>query len=94
MFLPEIDTVRSKPFLFASIAWPELNRFLGCSAQNKPRTRVERDMVIVLPFGTTFPKTDKQNIIRPQVYRQFEALINHKYEGVEESEIVEPHGER
>jgi hypothetical protein len=49
-------------------------------------------MIIVLPFGTNCPKTDKQNIIRPQVYRQFEALISHKYEGVEESEIVGPLG--
>jgi hypothetical protein len=40
-------------------------------------------MIIVLPFGTNFPKTDKQNIIQPQVYRQFETLISHKYEDVE-----------
>jgi hypothetical protein len=31
--LPEIDIVRSKPFLFASIAWAQLNRFLGSSAE-------------------------------------------------------------
>ena len=63
------------------------------NAQNKPWTRAERDVIVVLLLGMNCPKTDKQNIIRPQVYRRFEALINHKHEGVDESEILEPYGE-
>jgi hypothetical protein len=37
------------------------------------------------------PQTDNQNMIRPQVYHQFENGVNAKYD---ESEIPELHGKR
>jgi hypothetical protein len=63
-------------------------------AHNKSWTRVEKDMIIVLPFEPNCPKTNKQNIIRPLAYHQFEVLINHIYEGIDELDIVQPHGQR
>ena len=71
--------------------WPTVEEM---NAQNEPWTRISRDMVIVVPYGQSWPKTDKQNMIRLQVYHQFEKEINAKYEGLDESQIVEPHGER
>jgi hypothetical protein len=35
-------------------------------------------MVIVVPFGKSWPKTDKQNIIRPPAYKEFGKEIDEK----------------
>jgi hypothetical protein len=61
--------------------------------RNKPWTRVDRHMVVVVPYGTSWPKTDKQNTIRPRVYKELEREVNEKNEGVDEKRIVKPHGE-
>ena len=60
------------------------------NAQSKPWTRILADMIISVPYGANWPRTDKQNIIRPQVYRQYEQLIDEKYEHMDESSIIEP----
>jgi long-subunit acyl-CoA synthetase (AMP-forming) len=62
--------------------------------RGKPWTRVDRSMVVVLQSGTAWPKTDKQNVIRPMVLRQFEDVIDAMYDGVDDKGIVEPHAER
>lgn len=64
------------------------------NVRNQPWTRVEREMVVAIPYGTSWPKTDKQNVIRPKVYKEFEREINERYERLDEKEIVEPHWER
>lgn len=59
--------------------------------RNKPWTRVDRDMVVVVLYGTSGPKTDKQNAIRPRVHKEFEREFNEKNKGVDEKRIVKPH---
>lgn len=49
--------------------------------RNKPWTRVDKEMVIVAPFGKSWPKTDKQNMIRPQVYKDFERRLMRSMRG-------------
>lgn len=46
--------------------------------------RIAKNMVKVLPIGTTYPQTDKGSVIRQAFYRRFEALINEAYDAAEE----------
>lgn len=62
--------------------WPKIQE---TNAENQSWARISKDFVIVLPDGTKWPRTDKQNVIRPQVYQQFESLINQKYDNLDES---------
>jgi len=70
--------------------WPKVEEM---NAQNQLWTQISPDMIIAIPFGQSWPRTDKQNIIRPQAYRQYEDLINAKYDKMDEYSIVEPHGQ-
>ena len=62
--------------------WPSMEDMNA--RQTQPWTRIERDMILVVPpGGLGCPKTDKLNIIRPQVYRQFEKEIDDCYQGLD-----------
>lgn len=63
------------------------------NAQNEAWTRVEREMVVVVEHGRGWPKTDKQNVIRPAVYKEFESVIDALYKEVDKKGDAEPHGE-
>ena len=62
--------------------WPLVEQM---NAKGSERTRIAMDMIIVMPFGEAWPRTDKQNVIRPQVYRQYEELINEMYQKQDKS---------
>ena len=45
------------------------------------KTRIERKMLLIVP-GATVPRTNKRNIIRSQIYVQYQDLIDRAYEQV------------
>jgi hypothetical protein len=42
-------------------------------------SQITREMIVVLPTGTEYPRTDKGSIIRAQVYRKFATEITEMY---------------
>lgn len=47
-------------------------------------SQISRDMVIPMPAGIDIPRTDKQSIIRAQVYKVFEKDIESMYSSLED----------
>jgi len=66
--------------------WPTVE---DMNSQGPPYTRVSKDMIIVRSCGEVYPRTDKQNVIRPQIYNKYEAIISEIYG--EGNDIVQPH---
>lgn len=49
-------------------------------------SHIAKDMVAVLPFASTFPRTDKGSMIRAQVYLHYAELIESIYASAEDQE--------
>lgn len=58
--------------------WPAVE---AANARAETFSRILKDMVVVLPAETNYPKTDKGTFIRIPMYRQFETQINVAYDG-------------
>lgn len=67
---------------FIDAVWPSVQQ---ANAQAEAFSRISRDMVIPLPTETECPAADKGSIIRPQVYKKFESLIEKAYHKLDES---------
>ncbi|CAG8948565.1 unnamed protein product [Penicillium salamii] len=61
--------------------WPIIE---AANSRAEQFSRIARDMVAVLPFESTFPRTDKGSMVRAQVYRQYSELIESIYTNAEE----------
>ncbi|PWN34613.1 acetyl-CoA synthetase-like protein [Meira miltonrushii] len=48
-------------------------------------SRLEKEMVVVLPSSETFVMTDKKSLIRVKTTKKFESLIEEKYSNIEHS---------
>jgi hypothetical protein len=65
---------------FVEKVWPSIaNANVGAEAFSQ----ITREMVLVLPPGTEYPKTDKGSVIRAQVYRKFAGQIEDMYTRLE-----------
>lgn len=62
--------------------WPIVE---GANESIEGYARISRDMVRVLPVGTSYPQTDKGSVVRQAFYRQFSDLISEAYDAAEET---------
>lgn len=60
--------------------WPTID---GANAQAERFSQISRDMVAILPYASTFPRTDKGSMIRAQVYSHYAELIDSIYHQAE-----------
>ncbi|KAI0531865.1 hypothetical protein GGR58DRAFT_492106 [Xylaria digitata] len=65
---------------FIEAVWPAVE---AASSRAETFSRIPKELVVVLPADTTFPKTDKGTFIRVPTYRQFEREIELAYEKFE-----------
>lgn len=65
---------------FLDKVWPSIT---DANASAEAFSQITREMVLVLPPGTDYPRTDKGSIIRAQVYRQFAEQIEDMYTRLE-----------
>lgn len=56
--------------------WPAVQ---AANAKAETFSRIPKDLVVVLPANTQYPKTDKGTFIRIPMYTQFETQINAAY---------------
>lgn len=56
-------------------------------------SRVPRELVVVMPRGTSWPRTDKGTAVRQQVYEVFKDVIGEAYARFERAEEGEGEGE-
>lgn len=56
-------------------------------------SRVPRELVVVMPKGTNWPRTDKGTAVRQQVYEVFKGVIDEAYARFEHGEEGEGEGE-
>ena len=68
---------------FLDRLWPAIE---DANAQTEAFARVPRDLVVVVPASTEYPRTDKGTFIRLPLYQQFQAEIDAAYEAYEGSE--------
>ncbi|KAH8804476.1 putative NRPS-like enzyme [Xylogone sp. PMI_703] len=56
--------------------WPEIE---AAQAMSPEYAKISKEMVVILPQGTSYPKTDKGTIIRKAFYNQFSEEITQFY---------------
>ena len=61
---------------FLDQVWPAVDE---ANSRAESFSRIDRDMIVPLPAGTEYPRTDKGTFIRAQVYRTFAAQIEQVY---------------
>lgn len=61
---------------FIEKVWPAV---ADANAKAEAFSQIAREMIVVLPMGTEYPRTDKGSIIRAQVYREFASQIDEMY---------------
>lgn len=60
--------------------WPTIG---GANARAERFSQISRDMIAILPYASTFPRTDKGSMIRAQVYSHYAELIDTIYHHAE-----------
>lgn len=65
---------------FLSRIWPQIEE---ANSEAETFSHIPRDLVVVMPSGTVYPRTDKGTIIRTQLYEQFASTIDAAYERFE-----------
>ncbi|KAI0555422.1 hypothetical protein F4679DRAFT_523715 [Xylaria curta] len=65
---------------FLEAVWPAVE---AANSRAETFSRIPKELVVVLPADTTFPRTDKGTFIRVPTYRQFEREIDSAYEKFE-----------
>lgn len=65
---------------FLSRIWPQIEE---ANSQAETFSHIPKDLVIVMPSDTSYPRTDKRTIIRTQLYEQFASTIDAAYERFE-----------
>jgi acyl-CoA synthetase (AMP-forming)/AMP-acid ligase II len=61
---------------FMETVWPAIE---GANRKAESFARVPKELVIVLPANTAYPKTDKGTFVRAQMYLQFKHLTDAAY---------------
>ncbi|KAI1737362.1 hypothetical protein F4680DRAFT_451172 [Xylaria scruposa] len=65
---------------FLEAVWPAVE---AANSRAETFSRIPKELVVVLPADTSFPRTDKGTFIRVPTYRQFEREIESAYEKFE-----------
>ncbi|KAL6704711.1 hypothetical protein ACN47E_007993 [Coniothyrium glycines] len=65
---------------FEELIWPAVE---DANARAESFSRIPRELLIILPSGTAYARTDKGTFIRAQVYATFESQIKEAYEAFE-----------
>ncbi|KAF2963977.1 hypothetical protein GQX73_g9592 [Xylaria multiplex] len=65
---------------FLDAVWPAVE---AANSRAETFSRIPKELVVVLPADTTFPKTDKGTFIRVPTYKRFEREIESAYEKFE-----------
>ena len=65
---------------FLEAIWPAVE---AANSRAETFSRIPKELVVVLPADTTYPRTDKGTFIRVPTYRQFEQEIESAYEKFE-----------
>lgn len=68
---------------YLDLIWPAVE---GANAKAETFSRIPKELVVVLPADTDYPKTDKGTFIRIPMYRQFETQINAAYDGFQNNQ--------
>lgn len=74
----DADSMSDEAYLDA--IWPSV---ADANSRAEAFSQITRQMIRVLPSDTTYPQTDKGNIIRAQVYKKFAADIEDMYAQLE-----------
>ncbi|KAL4757625.1 uncharacterized protein BDW70DRAFT_171160 [Aspergillus foveolatus] len=72
---------------FLDRIWPNVEDANSCAEQF---SQISRDMICVLPYGSSRPQTDKGSIIRAQVYASYADVIDGlytRYEGLSDGTL-------
>jgi hypothetical protein len=68
---------------FIEAVWPAVE---AANARAETFSRIPKELVVVVPFETNYPQTDKGTFIRAQLYSQFKPEIDAAYEKFENGE--------
>ncbi|KAJ5532996.1 AMP-dependent synthetase/ligase [Penicillium frequentans] len=79
----EADEARLSDEEYFENVWPSIEM---ANSRAERFSHIAKDMVAVLPFASTFPRTDKGSMIRAQVYLHYAELIESVYAGAEGQE--------
>lgn len=61
---------------YLNTIWPSIEE---ANARAEQFSQISRDMVSILPYGSHCPRTDKDSVIRAQVYKLYGELIENLY---------------
>jgi len=64
---------------YVAVVWPSIEE---ANIKAEAFSQIAREMIVVLAADTEYPRTDKGNIIRAQVYKAFTNVIQEAYEGL------------
>ncbi len=68
---------------FISAIWPAVE---AANQHAEGFSQIGKDMIVPLPAGIAIPLTDKGSMIRPQMYKVFEMVIDEAYDKLEEGQ--------
>ncbi|KAL7626079.1 hypothetical protein AAE478_002849 [Parahypoxylon ruwenzoriense] len=66
---------------FLDAVWPSVE---DANSRAESFSQITREMICILPADTEYPRTDKGNVIRAQVYRMFSKEIENMYTKLED----------
>ncbi|KAL2802843.1 hypothetical protein BJX63DRAFT_413709 [Aspergillus granulosus] len=67
--------------VYLNLIWPTVE---DANSRAEQFSQISREMICVLPYGSTRPQTDKGSMIRAQIYLQYADVIENMYTGLEQ----------
>ncbi|KAJ6155202.1 AMP-dependent synthetase/ligase [Penicillium chermesinum] len=79
---PDADTEELSEDEYLRAVWPTIEE---ANSEAEGFSQISRDLVAILPYDSSFPRTDKGSMIRAQVYSRYAENIDELYASAETS---------